>query len=121
MCRSTQWVVSLNTALSPSSCVVIQEQECNHTLGSLTPLNLVPHPVSNPRSRSSSQVLVGLWHGLQSGRAATQTGLGPYTHRLRLYWNLGRTSIWIPSNRRLSGLERSCEQSVVVNILADTP
>src|SRR3954463_14489460 len=59
LCRSTQWVVSLNTALSPSSCVVIQEEECNHTLGSLTPLDLVPHPVSNPRSRSSSQVLVG--------------------------------------------------------------
>src|SRR3954470_11016753 len=96
MCRSTQWVVSLNTALSPSSCVVIQEEECNHTLGSLTPLDLVPHLVSNPRSRISSQVLVGPWHGLQSGRMATETGLGPCTHRLRLYWNLSRTSIWIP-------------------------
>ena len=30
LCRSTQCVVSLNTALSPSSCVVIQEKECNH-------------------------------------------------------------------------------------------
>ena len=67
LCRSTQWVVSLNTALSPSSCVVIQEEECNHTLGSQTPLDLVPHPVSNPRCRSSSQVLVGLWHGPLSG------------------------------------------------------
>ena len=45
LCRSTQWVVSLNTALSPSSCVVIQEEECNHTLGSLTPLNLLTHPL----------------------------------------------------------------------------
>ena len=25
LCRSTQWVVSLNIALSPSSCVVIQD------------------------------------------------------------------------------------------------
>ena len=25
LCRSTQWVVSLDTALSPSSCVVIQD------------------------------------------------------------------------------------------------
>src|ERR1041385_4903145 len=49
LCRSTQWVVSLNTALSPSSCVVIQEEEYNHTLGSLTPLILVPHPVRTPR------------------------------------------------------------------------
>ena len=45
VCRSTQWVVSLNTALSLSSCVVIQEEECNHTLGSLTPLNLLTHPL----------------------------------------------------------------------------
>src|SRR3954467_1082219 len=45
MCRSTQWVVSLNTALSLSSCVVIQEEECDHTLGSLTPLSLLTHPL----------------------------------------------------------------------------
>src|SRR3954464_3787728 len=44
LCRSTQWVVSLNTALSTSSCMVIQDEECNHTLGSLTPLNLLTHP-----------------------------------------------------------------------------
>src|SRR4051812_18303022 len=73
---STLWVVSLNTTLSPSPCVVIQEEECNHTLGSLTPLDLVPHPVSNPRSCISSQVLVWLWHGLQSGRTTTQDRLG---------------------------------------------
>src|SRR4051812_49062508 len=48
MCRSTQWVVSLNTALSPSSCVVIQDEEYNHTLGSLTPLNLLTHPFRCP-------------------------------------------------------------------------
>ena len=30
LCRSTQWVVSLNTALSPSSCVLIQEKEYFH-------------------------------------------------------------------------------------------
>src|SRR4051812_11956974 len=77
LCRSTQWVVSLNTALSPSSYMVIQDKECNHTLGSLTPLDLVPHPISNPRSRISLQVLVGLWHGLRSGRTATQTAWDP--------------------------------------------
>ena len=48
LCRSTQWVVLLNTTLSLSSCVVIQEEECNHTLGSLTPLDLVPHPYRTP-------------------------------------------------------------------------
>src|SRR3954462_1380712 len=48
LCRSTQWVVSLNTALSPSSCVVIQEEECNHTMGSLTPLSLLTHPFRCP-------------------------------------------------------------------------
>src|ERR1043165_3114054 len=60
LCRSTPWVVSLNTALSPSSCVVIQEEECNHTLGSLTPLILVPHLVRTPEVavvRSSSRVV----------------------------------------------------------------
>ena len=56
--------------------MVIQEEECNHKLGSLTHPDLVPHPVSNPRGRISSQVLVGLWHGLQSGRMATQDRLG---------------------------------------------
>ena len=30
LCRSTQWVVSLNTALSLSSCVVIQDKEYYH-------------------------------------------------------------------------------------------
>src|ERR1041385_8736864 len=48
LCRSTRWVVSLNTALSPSSCVVIQDEEYNHTLGSLTPLNLLTHPFRCP-------------------------------------------------------------------------
>src|ERR1041385_2107671 len=48
MCRSTQWVVSLNTALSPSSCVVIQDEEYNQTLGSLTPLDLLTHPFRCP-------------------------------------------------------------------------
>src|SRR3954464_15156460 len=48
LCRSTQWVVSLNTALSTSSSVVIQEEECNHTLGSLTPLNLLTHHLRCP-------------------------------------------------------------------------
>src|SRR3954468_2425812 len=48
LCRSTQWVVSLNTPLSTSSCVVIQEEECNHKLRSLTPLNLLTHPLRCP-------------------------------------------------------------------------
>src|SRR4051812_10288426 len=63
LCRSTQWVVSLNTALSMSSCVVIQEEEYNHTLGSLTPLILVLHPVRTP------EVAVVR----SSGRAATRS------------------------------------------------
>src|SRR3954464_10292167 len=88
--------LSLNTALSSSSCVVIQEEEYNHTLGSLTPLDLVPHPVSNPRSRISLQVLVGLWHGLQSGRTATQDRLGTLHTSFEDDWKLGQTSLRIP-------------------------
>src|ERR1041385_5293831 len=76
MCRSTQWVGSLNTALSPSSCVVIQEEECNHTLGSLTPLNLVPHPVRTPEVavvRSSGRVVArsAKWMNGYSDRLGT--------------------------------------------------
>src|SRR4051812_4679026 len=60
MCTSTQWVVSLTTALSPSSCMVIQDKEYNHTLGSLTPLGLVPQSVSMSRSHISSGFLFGI-------------------------------------------------------------
>src|SRR3954466_6264626 len=67
LCRSTQWVVSLNTALSLSSCVVIQEKEYYHMLGRWTPAQRNNSPLLSSMSRISSQVLVGLWHGPLSG------------------------------------------------------
>ena len=60
LCRSTQWVVSLNTALSPSSCMVIRDKEYNHTLGSLTPLDLVTHPDPSPGVTPSSGFPFGI-------------------------------------------------------------
>src|SRR3954465_4464293 len=82
LCRSTQWVVSLNTALSPSSCVVIQDEEDNHTLGSLTPLSLLTHPFRCPDVavvRSSDRFVA--W--LLSGRTdQPRPAYAPRTHHL---------------------------------------
>src|SRR3954468_5061 len=46
--HSSKQTIIQSTALSPGSCVVIQEEECNHTLGSLTPLSLLTHPFRCP-------------------------------------------------------------------------
>src|SRR3954470_4408298 len=90
LCRSTQWVVSLNTALSPSSCVVIQEEEYYHMLGRRTPAQRNNSPLLRSMSRNSSQVQVGLWQGLRSGGTANQTGLGPCKHLLGPHRQTGR-------------------------------
>src|SRR3954463_10863082 len=113
LCRSTQWVVSLNTALSPSSCVVIQEEEYNHTLGSLTPLILVPHPVRTP------EVAVVRSSGRAVARSAKwMNGFSrPAWDPAHIVCGCTGTSAGLPcgfpSNRRLSRLERSCGRSVV--------
>src|SRR3954464_3037395 len=82
LCRSTRWVVSLNTALSPSSCVVIQDEEYNHTLGSLTPLNLLTHPFRCPDVaivRSSGRFVAWL---LSERTAQPRPAYAPRTHHL---------------------------------------
>ena len=48
---STQWVVSLNVALSPSSCVVIQDKEYYHMLGKQIPAQPINSPQTGSRSR----------------------------------------------------------------------
>src|SRR3954469_25259679 len=53
-------------------------------------------PCIEPRGRSSSQVLVGCGTVFEVDERLLKTGLGPCTHRLRLYWNLRRTSLQIP-------------------------
>src|SRR4051812_13349312 len=82
LCRSTQWVVSLNTALSPSSCVVIQEEKCNHTLGPLTPLNLLTHPLRCPdvaAVRISGKLVA--WYPSER-TTHPRPAFAPHTHRL---------------------------------------
>src|SRR4051812_11253499 len=82
LCRSTQWVVSLNTALSPSSFVVIQDEEYNHTLGSLTPLDLLTHPFRCPDVavvRSSGRFVAWL---LSEKTAQPRPAYAPCTHHL---------------------------------------
>src|SRR4051812_24048940 len=82
LCRTTQWVVLLNTALSPSSCVVIQDKEYNHTLGSLTPLNLLTHPFRCPDVAVvwiSGKFVAWL---LSERTAQPRLSYAPHTHRL---------------------------------------
>src|SRR3954466_4137625 len=82
LCRSTRWVVSLNTALSLSSCVVIQDEDYNHTLGSLTPLNLLTHPFRCPDVaivRSSGRSLAWM---LSESTAHPRPAYAPRTHHL---------------------------------------
>src|ERR1041385_4371752 len=82
LCRSTQWVVSLNTALSPSSCVVIQDEEYNHTLGSLNPLSLLTHPLRCPDVaivRTSGRFVAWL---LSERTAYPRPAYAPRTHHL---------------------------------------
>src|SRR3954464_15151097 len=50
-------------------------------------------PRSNPRSRNSSEFWKGCGTVCEVDERLFKTGLGPCTHRLRLYWNLGRTSM----------------------------
>src|SRR4051812_30653832 len=74
--------VSLNTALSPCSCVVIQDEEYNHTLGSLTPLDLLTHPIRCPDVaivRSSGRFVVWL---LSERTAQPRPAYAPRTHHL---------------------------------------
>src|ERR1041385_8181009 len=90
MCRSTQRVVSLSTALSPSSCVVIRNKEYNHTLGSLTPLNLLTHPFRCPDVavvRSSGRFVARL---LSERTAQPRPAYAARTHHLGPLRQTGR-------------------------------
>src|SRR3954469_19226452 len=103
LCRSTQWVVSLNTALSPSYCVVIQEEECNHTLGSLTPLNLLTHPLRCPDIPVVG-FLLSLWHGSQVRERLILDRLSHHAHIVWVHFGkpAGFTIVLTNSDRRLS-------------------
>ena len=70
--------------------MVIQEEEYYHMLGRRTPAQRNNSPLLSSMTRISSQVLVGLWHGLRSGGTANQTGLGPCTHLLGPHRQTGR-------------------------------
>src|SRR3954470_16198404 len=103
MSRSTQWVVSLNTALSLSSCVVIQEEGCNHTLGSLTPLNLLTHPLRVQMSQYFG-FLVSLWPGSQVRERLIRDQLSYHAHIVWVHFSkpAGFTIVETNPGRRLS-------------------
>src|SRR3954469_15962741 len=65
-------------------------------IGLIDPSHPSTSPFSNPRSRSSSEFWYSCGTVCEVDERLFKTGLGPCTHRLRPYWNLGRTSIRIP-------------------------
>src|SRR3954470_9732394 len=103
LCRSTQWVFSLNTALSPSYCVVIQEEECNHTLGSLTPLNLLTHPLRCPNV-AVVRIFGSLWPGSQVRERLIRDRISHHAHIVWVHFGkpAGFTIVETNPGRRLS-------------------